>query len=334
MTRITCRFLFFLPFLVLLSGLGIAAQAPVAPPAAVPAVAGKEIPPSYVLGPEDTITISALDADELVGKPWMIDHSGVLSLPLVGRIQASGHTPQSLEKALTQALTQFIKDPRVSVTVTEFRSQPVSVIGAVRTPGVHQLRGHKTLVEVLSMAGGLSDEAGYNVKITRRIEWGPIPLANATTDPSKSYSIAEVSTRNILNAASPAENIAIRPNDVISVPRGDLVYVIGEVNKPGGFVLRDKEKMTVLQALSMAGGNKNTASMKGAKLLRTVPGSDSRQEVALDLKRILAGKGEDVGMRPDDVLFLPTSVGKKVGVRTAEAALATLSGVVIFRGGF
>ncbi len=295
----------------------------------VPATA----PADYVLGPDDQLSVWALEADEISNRPIVIETGGFINLPLIGRLQAAGLTVQQLESDIAKKLATYIKNPKVAVSVTEFRSQPVSVIGAVTNPGVHQVRGRKTLVEVLSMAGGLRLDAGYVLKITRRIEWGPIPLPGAVKDASGQYTVAEVPLKGIIDAVNPSENIPIRPNDVISVPKAELVYVVGEVTKAGGFILNERSQMTVLQALAMAGGLTSSASGKNARLLRPTPGSDQRTEIPIDLSKILMSKAEDLNMKADDVLFVPTNVSKKAAVRAAEAAIQALTGVVIWRGG-
>ena len=133
-------------------------------------------PSSYILGPDDQVTLFVYDIEEISDKPMRIDMRGNLSLPLAGRLHAAGLTAGQLEAAIETRLRKFLKDPEVVVSITEFRSQPVSVLGAVTTPGVHQLEGHKTLFEILSMAGGLRSDAGNTVRITRNLEWGAIPL--------------------------------------------------------------------------------------------------------------------------------------------------------------
>src|SRR5713226_2529779 len=139
--------------------------------------AGAErMPSSYVLGPDDLISIRILQAPELADKPVRIDLNGYIDLPFVGRVRATGTTVEVLRTELEAKFAAIIREPQVTVNIEEFRSQPVSVIGAVNTPGVHQIRGKKSLVEVLSMAGGLRQDAGNSVKLTRRKEWGRIPL--------------------------------------------------------------------------------------------------------------------------------------------------------------
>ena len=288
----------------------------------------------YALGPDDQIALRALDAEEISEKPFRINPSGFVTLPLLGPIKAAGLTVEQLEGELTTRLKTYVQDAHVSVTITEFRSQPVSVIGAVKLPGVVQLQGRKTLLEMLSLAGGLREDAGYSAKITRSIDWGPIPLPDAHRDPSGKFNVGEVPLKEILDARQPEKNILIRPNDVISVPRAEIVYVIGDVVKAGGFVLNERQSLTVLQALSLAGGLNRTAASHRAKVLRTPEGPDTHKEIALDVKRILAGKADDVPLRPDDILFIPSSTGKFVALSTLESAIRMAgqvgAGVVIY----
>lgn len=225
----------------------------------------------------------------------------------------------------------YIVEPEVSIFIVEFRSQPVSVIGSVRNPGVHQLQGRKTLVEVLSDAGGLAPDAGHSIKITRRIEWGPIPLPGAAPDSSGQFSVAEASLRGIMEAKSPEQNILVRPHDVISVPRAEMVYVIGQVQRSGGFILNERESLSVLKALSLAGGLDRTASPKNARILRASSGASNRLEIPVDLKTILSGQTRDVPMQPEDILFIPSSLPKKAVIRAAEAAVQIGTGLVIWR---
>jgi polysaccharide export outer membrane protein len=219
----------------------------------------------------------------------------------------------------------------VAVSIVEYRSQPVSVIGSVTQAGVHQLEGRKTLIEILAKAGGLRPEAGNTIKITRRAEWGLIPLPSAVKDQSGRFSIAEVSLNGIMQATNPEENILILPNDVISVPRAELVYVIGEVKKPGGFILHERGTISGLQALAMAEGFTSTAAPQRALIIRQ--SADARRvEIPADLKDILRGKKSDVELLPDDILFIPTNVAKSAFVRTIQTAIQAATSAVIYRG--
>ena len=293
-------------------------------------VGGSLVPSTYVLGPDDEVSIRVIESEEISEEPFRIDPGGDISLPLVGRVRAAGRTPQRLETELTERLRAFIHEPQVLVRVTQFRSQPVSVIGAVNKPGIHQLEGHKTLIEILSLAGGPRQDAGHTVKITRRREWGPIPLESAADDPSGRFHIAEVSLEAVMEARNPEENVLIMPNDVISVPRAEMIYVIGGVERSGGFVLHEKENITVLQALALAGGLTRTAAKKNAKILRPTQGDRERVEIIINLKDIMAGRSEDVVLERNDILFVPHSGGKRAAQRGVEASIAMVTGMVIW----
>jgi polysaccharide export outer membrane protein len=286
----------------------------------------------YTLGPDDQITIQALEAEEISGKPVRVAADGYVNLPMVGRLKVAGLTISETEAALAERLKRYIKSPQVAVSLTEERSQPVSVFGSVSKPGVLQLQGRKTLVEVLALAGGLAPEAGHSVKITRRLEWGRVPLPTAKDDETGEFSVAEVELRDIMQAKNPQENILIMPNDVITVPRAQMVYVIGEVQKAGGIVLGDQETMSVLQAMSIAGGIGRTAKPDKAKILRAKEGSTQRTELAVNLKDMLAGKLADMPMQAEDILFVPNSAGKTLAIRALETGAGTGLSAIIFRG--
>lgn len=286
---------------------------------------------SYILGTDDQISVQALEVEELANKVYRIDMRGNLRLPLIGRLRASGLTVDQLEKQIGEALKSYIKEPDVTVSIIEFRSQPVSILGSVKQPGVHQLRGRKTLVEILSLAGGLSDDAGHSIKITRRAEWGAIPIRNAASDPTGQFSVAEVSLEAILAARRPEQNIVIKPNDVISIPRADMIYVTGQVAKAGGYVLRERETLSVLQALALAGGLGPGASPRNTRILRRTTSTADRQEISVNLDNILSGKVGDIPMQAEDILLVPSSVPKKAALRSIEAAIQIGTGVVIWR---
>lgn len=285
----------------------------------------------YRLGPDDQVTVWVLGVEDIARTPVRIDPQGYVDLPMAGRIKAAGLTAQELKEEIARTLKTFVQDPQVSVSIVEYRSQPVSVIGAVKDPGIVQVQGRKTLVEVLSLAGGPRPDASDNVVITRRKEFGPIPLPGAKEDATGQFNVADVKLKTLLEAKSPVENITIQPHDVIAVPRAAMVYVMGEVTKPGAFALNEHEALSVLQALSMAGGVTKVAASGNAKILRTVPASVERQEIAINLTRLLSGKAEDLQLRADDILFVPNSRSKSVGLRAAEAAMQIGIGTVIWR---
>jgi len=303
------------------------AQTPATPPPAKTA-----LPPTqsaYVLGPEDEIMVRALDVDEIDGKAARVDPSGSVDLPLVGKIRAAGLSVSQFEAALTKQLGKYVRDPQVSVTVSDYKSQPVSVLGAVNTPGVYNLTGPSTLAQVLSKAGGLRNDAGNTVNITRSKAWGPIPLPNARSDASGQFTTADVNVKSLMDAKNPQDNVAVKPTDVISVPRADLVYVVGAVNKPGGFVLNERENMSVLQAVSMSEGLTKTSAPRNAKIIRGGM-TPERKEIPVNLSKVLSGNSPDVALLANDILFVPNSGAKSATYRVLEAAIQTGTGIAIF----
>lgn len=285
----------------------------------------------YRLGPHDQVRIAALHAPEIPRDAMTIDDDGFLNVPLAGRVRAGGLTVEQFEAALRERLREQILEPAVVVSLVTQRNLPVSVVGAVKTPGVYQLTERKRLLEVLAAAGGLREDAGPKISVTRQRVRGPLSVQGARDDSSGQFSVVEIDVERLMRGEHPALNIAIEPDDVVSVRRADLVYVIGEVKKAGGFTLRERESVRVLQALAMAEGALSTAATKNAKIIRTKPDSAERTEIAVNLKRILQGQDPDVLLQPDDILVVPLNVPRSVALRTMEAAVQTATGVIIWR---
>jgi polysaccharide export outer membrane protein len=184
---------------------------------------------------------------------------------------------------------------------------------------------------MISMSEGLRTDAGYAIAITRSLDWGPLPLPDTAVDKEKRVSVGHVSVKSVMEAKNPDENILIQPNDVISVPKGELVYVVGEVKKPGGFVLNEHESMSVLQALALAEGTLNTAAVSNAKVLRATEGPGPRDEVPVNLKQIMLGKAKDVPLRSEDILFIPNSTARSAFLKTLETGINVGTGIAIWR---
>lgn len=295
------------------------------------AVSMPGVPPGYVLGPGDQFVLEIADLEELNGKTHRIDNDGTVSLPLVGRVQAAGLTLAQFENELDKKLVGQLKEPHITVTVTEILSQPVTVLGEVNTPGVHQIRGPQSLEEVLSAAGGLKNDAGYRIIITRKMAEGKLPLKDCREDPDNKTYTGDVNVRDIIEARNPGENIEIRPYDVISIPRAKLVYVMGEVRRPGGFTLDERNSASVLQVLAMAEGLTPSAAKKSAVIMREEPGADRRSEIHIDLGRLMNGKNPDVTLEPDDILYVPNSTMHTVKLAVISAAVAAGTGILIWR---
>jgi polysaccharide export outer membrane protein len=302
-----------------------AAYVPTAPP---PPAASDSA--SYKLGPEDLLTVRVFAADDIPDKPVQIDNDGTITLPMIGKVQAAGLTVGQFQVNLVAAYKKYFKDPQVSVQVNEFHSQPVSVAGNVYTPGVVQLRGNRNLMEVISMAGGLRPEAGDSVLITRNLSEGAIPVTGAFTDPTGKYSVAHIDIRAVMSGKDPQGNIVIKPHDVITIPRARMIYVLGNVLKPGGFVLTENESMSISKAIALAGGWDKTAALSGARVLRASGGAE-REQIPANVKKILKNQAPDLEMRPDDILYIPNSSGKTAGALGLSTAIGLGTGLAIWR---
>jgi polysaccharide biosynthesis/export protein len=285
----------------------------------------------YILGPDDQVSIRVTQAPELIDKPVRIGLDGYMELPFAGRVKASGLTVEELRIELVKRLLTTVHDPEVSVSIEDYRSQPVSVLGAVTSPGVHQIRGRKTIIEALSLAGGLRQDSGNMVTITRRLENGRIGIRGETEDLQSGFRVAHVDISALMEGRNPEDNVLIQPNDVISVPRSRMLYVFGEVPKAGGFVMGDRDQMSVLEALSLAGGMTTTAAPKKAKILRASDGESGRTEIDIDIHKIVAGKARDQQLKAQDVLFIPSSASKRASIRALEAAIQVGTGMAVWR---
>jgi len=311
-----------------------------------PALSAQE----YRIGPEDVLNINVFEAQEL-NREVRVSSAGEISLPLLESVHAAGLTPRELELVLEELLRRtYMKDPHVSVFVREMQSHPVSVLGAVGKPGVFQVRGSKTLLEILSLAEGLADDAGETAIIMRGAGLqnnassdaqivsharGDARGENATAaDPAKdggpSENIVQVNLKELLDSSHFQQNPIVNPGDIVKVLRAGIVYVVGEVQKPGGFVMKSNEKMSVLQAIALSGGLTRTASKAGACIIRTDEQSGKREQTPIDLSKILSGKSPDPMLEARDVVFVPNSAAKTTFSRGVEIATQTLAGLLIF----
>jgi polysaccharide biosynthesis/export protein len=308
------------------------------------------------IGLDDLLNITIFEAPEM-NSIVRVSASGDISMQLLGAVHAAGLTPMQLESELQAQLRRsYMKDPHVGVFVQELQSHPVSVVGAVKMPGVFQIRGTKTVIEVLSMAQGLADDAGDTVLIMHsggRDEPGysagqPLPQTGvapaarpqaklAKTDGTQSAviettsQIEEINLKMLLESSNSALNVPVRPGDIVKVPRAGIIYVVGEVNKPGGFVLQNNESISVLQALALAQGTTHTSATSHARLIRTDPATGIRTEIPMNIGEIVSGKKPDTFLQPKDIVFVPNSATKSVLYKGSAAALQTAAGVAIYK---
>jgi len=299
-------------------------------PAAVP----RELPqdsirPNYVLGPNDQVLIRAPEVEEINEKPFRIDAEGNINLPLLGRLRAGGMTVQELETDLVRRLREYVREPQVIVTVVQFRSEPVFFVGAFKNPGIYPLQGRRTLVEMLTALGGLQPNASRHIKVTRRAEYGAIPLPNAIEDPEKKISTVEISMGSLRENVNPAEDILLQPYDVISVERAEMVYMNGEVGRISGLELGERDSISVTQALTLSGGFSRDANRKTVRILRPIENTNRRAEIDINVKRVLEGKDNDFPLLPNDLLYVPRSYTRVIWTTIGQMALQNLPFVVV-----
>ncbi|HSR06698.1 MAG TPA: polysaccharide biosynthesis/export family protein, partial [Bryobacteraceae bacterium] len=287
-------------------------------------------PEAYILGPEDQILVRVFHADEFSDKPVQIGSDGFITLPFLGDVKAAGLTVRQLERNLSNDLSKYLRNPQITITISDYRSQPVSMLGAFNTPGVQQVKGAKTLLQMIALAGGLRADAGNQATIVRQKQWGMIPIPTAHYDDSGGASVAVINLKELLSAKDSAKDITIRPNDTVSVPRSSLIYVTGEVVRAGGFPLQEADSLSVMQALALAGGMTRTAAPKRARILRSEPGRPDRKEIVIDVRKVAEGTAPDVALVAEDILFIPNNVPKSAAIRAAEAAVQIGTGIAIF----
>jgi polysaccharide export outer membrane protein len=290
----------------------------------------------YVIGSGDLITIEVFDVPEL-SRDVRVNETGYISLPLMpSKVRAGGLTPFQLQDKLAELLQTngLVSTPQVSVSVKEQHSQPITVIGAVKNPMVIQALRKTTLLQALSQAGGVGDDAGSTVIVTRPGSGGSDPADPAYTSAPTASQTFTINLADVLESADSRFNIPLVGGDVVSVPRAGIIYVVGAVQRPGGFLLQnDLDKMTMLKMLSLAGGTTNTAKMRNAVILRKNFDTGKRDQVPVDLKKIMSLKTQDVQMQANDILFVPDSNGLRALHRTGDVAIALTSGVAIVAAG-
>ncbi len=285
----------------------------------------------YILGPEDEIEVEVLNVPELK-QTVRVAADGKISVPLIGRVPASGLTPEQLRQELADQWGEsYLQDPQVSIFVKEFKARPVSVIGAVEKPGLYYLKGPRNLIEVLSMAGGFgkkaSSAAGRTVVITRKSGFQDLQVADGMH--LRGPDQIEIDLNRLLYTRDPGLNIEMKPLDTVAVSKADVVYVTGAVKKPGGIVLDDRPTVTVIQAISMAEGFSGTASRGGARILRTRQ-DGSKIEIPVNLTKVMKGKAEDLTLAANDILYVPDSKKKVALSRAADVSVSTFSAWLIW----
>ncbi len=266
---------------------------------------------SLRIGEGDLLEFNVYNVPELSTKT-RISSSGDAYLPLIDYVHVGGLTVEEAQALVEKRLSDggFVKDPHVTLFVQQFASQGVSLLGEVMRPGVYPVLGQQRLFDVISAAGGLGEKAGRSVTITHR---------NQPDKPA----VVELG-RHLTD--SPGSNVQVYPGDTVIVHKADIVYIVGDVARPSGFLM-DRGGLTVLQAVALAGGTTQTSKLNGAKIIRKTGSGVS--ETPIEIKKILDAKAPDVAMLADDILFVPSSSRKIVGRRSIDAALQLATAVSI-----
>jgi polysaccharide biosynthesis/export protein len=291
----------------------------------------EQVRANYVLATNDQVLVRAFNVEELGERPYRIDMDGNIDLPLVGTVKASGLTVDQLEQELSKRLATYVRNPQVSVTVVQYHSEPVFFVGAFAHPGIYTLQGRRTLVDMIAAIGGLQPNASRRITVSRNLEQGPIPLPNAVVNKATNTSTVEIGMGSLRDNLNPAENIVLQAYDQISVPRAEMVFVGGEVGRTGGVELGERDSLSVIQLLSMAGGLTRDADPAKAHVLRPVEGTSKRAEIPLNIKLVLEGKANDFPLMQNDLLFVPRkrSVGSTV-VKFLPYTIPVLTTVLIY----
>jgi polysaccharide export outer membrane protein len=350
-------------------------------------------PHDYVIGNGDLLDVSVFDVPEL-SKEVRVSQTGTINIPLIPvRLRVAGLSETQAEEKIAEVLEAngLVSHPEVGVAVKEHRSQPITVVGAVMHPMVYQADRDVTLLEVLAEAGGIANDAGDTVIVTRHKSFNMIEVANpqatsatavpgsgepppldppAVTEPAEkkadaspkaqSFPSAEemahansterpatagaasvpaspdstsitINLNDLLETGDTRNNILLHAGDVVTVPHAGIVYVLGAVSRPGGFVVsNDRTQLTTLKVLSLAGGLTNIAKTQHAVIIRK-DDSGKQTETQVDLKKVLNRQSEDITMHPSDILFVPDDRTKQALIKAGEIALGIGAAVAVFR---
>ena len=324
-------------------------------------------PYDYVIGNGDVIDIEVFDVKEL-SREVRVSQTGSIGIPLVPvRLHVGGLTEVQTEQKIAEVLEAngLVSHPQVSVSVKERKSKPITVVGAVQHAMVYQADRPVTILEVLAEAGGIANDAGDTVIVTRPSEEplvdssdppsiGPEDPAAATTTPKESTesgaapaesaskppvldeppplsNTITINLNELMESGSATNNIILRAGDIVTVPHAGIAYILGAVSKPGGYVMaNDRSQMSALKLLALSGGLNRTAKKDRAVIIRK-DSQGQQHEVAVDLKKVLERTAEDVSLQASDILYVPDSASKQAMYRALEFGLALGAGVALYR---
>jgi polysaccharide export outer membrane protein len=295
-------------------------------PAQRESVADSASLPVQKIGPDDLLGLTVYDSPELT-RNIRVSRDGSIRLPMLRqRIQVAGLWPAEVETVIAEALKreEVMVDPVVSVSVSEYRSRPIKIVGAVKRPITFQASGEVTLLDAISRAEGLSDDAGPELLISKTqpgAEGKPLTL------------IQRIPVKALIDAADPASNLKLEGGEEIRVPDAGKVYVVGNVKKPGAFAIKDSSETSIMRLLALSEGLL-PYSAKQAFIYRK-EASGGKNEISIDLEKIIQRKSPDVTLIANDVLYVPDRAGRKSVMSALEKALplgAAVSSALIWVG--
>ena len=282
----------------------------------------RELYQDYKIGPEDLLEISVFEEEKL-NKTVRVSSQGNISLPLLGVLKVKGLTANELEKEIRDLLAEkYLQNPHITVFIREYRSQRISVIGAVQNPNVFEVAGQKTVLDMLSMAGGLKEDAGELLFLIRPsgLEEEVVKGKNSSDEQRPKTFVIDL--EELLVKGDLSLNLPLLHGDVINIPVSGKVFVGGEVKSPGGFPLKGK-KMTVGQAITMAGGLISEANGAETKIFRYSGNGTEREILSANVYAIQEGKDKDPYLKENDIIIVPKSGVKAflVGLRDTVKGL-------------
>ena len=274
----------------------------------IPCLAQQE---SLLIGSGDLIQMDVMDTPEMTQQVRVAD-DGTVRLAYVGKIHVAGQTPATAGNLIETALVEkhVMRKPQVTVRVQEYATEDVSVLGEVHTPGAYAITTPQTILRVLSLAGGLTDMANRHVTVKR-------------------YKSTEQLTYYVSNNSEQAlsDVVMVNPGDTVLVPRAPLVYIMGDVNRPGGYAINTNDAhLTAMQAVAMAGSANKTSVLSHVRLIRTT--EQGQVELPVHLDAIQKGKQPDIALKPDDILYVPFSWMKNVVLSSSSVASSTAAAAV------
>jgi len=305
-------------FLLALAVCGAVAAQQVQPPQQITRYEDSPNLPLQKIGPNDLVGVAVYDAPELT-RTVRVGADGLIHLPMLKeRIDAKGLYPGDLEKAISAALVKegILVDPVVTVSVVEYRSRPISVAGEVRLPLTFQAEGRVTLLDALARAQGLTENAGADILVSSR-----------TTDSSAPAVVRRIPVATLMNGADPALNLELQGGEEIRVPAAGKVFVVGNVKKPGSFIIKDGGSTSLMKVVAMAEGTlpycDNTAF-----IYRAESGSSGKTQIPVQFKKIMDRKAPDVTVMADDVVYIPENSGRRVRSDTLKETAMVGGGIV------